>query len=47
MINEAREADRTVLSRVAVDAERLRKELQTIVHLLGPHAKDPEPRKPQ
>lgn len=45
VINDAREADRTVLTRVAVDADRLRKELQTIVHLLAPHAKDVEPRK--
>lgn len=35
VINEAREVDRTVLTRVSVDGDKLRKELQTIVLLLA------------
>lgn len=40
VINEAREVDRTVLERVAVDGDKLRKELQTIVLLLASAAKE-------
>lgn len=40
VINEAREVDRTVLTRVPVDGDKLRKELQTIVLLLASGAKE-------
>lgn len=40
VINEAREVDRTVLERGAVDGDKLRKELQTIVLLLASAAKE-------
>jgi MarR family transcriptional regulator, organic hydroperoxide resistance regulator len=40
VINETREVDRTVLERVAVDGDKLRKELQTIVLLLASGAKE-------
>jgi len=43
VLNAAREVDRTVLTRVAVDGDKLRKELQTIVRLLAPHAKEIKP----
>lgn len=35
VINEAREVDRTLLESAAVDGDKLRKELQTIVRLLA------------
>jgi MarR family transcriptional regulator, organic hydroperoxide resistance regulator len=40
VLNEAREVDRTLLERVAVDGDKLRKELQTIVRLLAPGARE-------
>jgi MarR family transcriptional regulator, organic hydroperoxide resistance regulator len=43
VINAAREVDRTVLTDVAVDGDKLRKELQTIVRLLASQAKESSP----
>lgn len=40
VINEVREVDRAVLERVAVDGDKLRNELQTIVLLLASGAKE-------
>ncbi len=43
VIKEAREVDRAVLTRAAVDGEKLRKELQSIVLLLASQAKEIKP----